>query len=84
MPCPSSSSKWCFRLQQENVHSFPSSVEERQRQGIASCVGIISLLTHCLLWSILLSDMSVTRGGEGDVTAVLMEQPVLSGQGLRH
>lgn len=59
--------------------SFPSSGEERQRQGIASCIGIRSLLTHCLLWSILLSDMSVTRGGEGDVTAILMEQPVLSG-----
>lgn len=68
-PCSSSSSKWCLRLQQENVDSFPSSGEERQRQRIASCIGIRSLLPHCLLWSILLSDVSVTRGGEGDVTA---------------
>lgn len=67
-------------LQQENVDSFPSSGEERQRQGVASCIGIRSLLPHCLLRSILLSDVSVTRGGEGDVTGVLMEQPVLSGR----
>lgn len=77
-PCPSSSSNWCFSLLQENVDSFPSSGEERQRQGIASCIGIRSVLPHCLLQSILLSAVSVTRGGEGDVTGVLMEQPVLS------
>lgn len=64
-------SKCWFRLQQENVVSFPNAGGGEVKLG--DCLlwrHNISLLPHRLPQSILLSDESVTRGGEGDVTGV--------------
>lgn len=48
----------------------PALGQGRQSRGIAFCV---SLLPHCLPQSILLWDVSVSWGGEGDVTGVRSE-----------
>ena len=60
-----------FRLQQENVVLFPGAGGREAKPGDCLLRRLnLSLLPHCLPQSILLSDVSVTRDGEGDVTGV--------------